>query len=290
MPEAPETPVSSLSELLPRANARRPSSRRPSPAARARSGRLLRQFPHALRPTRAARVESSSLSPMGDRLQVALVATTSLSPARGPARLPHPPRSARHGRAGGPAERSPAPRRPPSGGPQHRDGHGHPARLRHRATPSTPRCAPRASEPDVHLRPRPARRRHGASRLRRRPGRPRSAGSSSSSGVVSLLTDVSSESVAAILPLYLTVVVGLTPVAYGLIDGLYQGVSALVRLGGGWLADASDRPEVGGLPRLRPLRRRARRSCSSPRAPPGSPPWSPPTASARASGPRHATR
>ena len=62
-------------------------------------------------------------------------------------------------------------------------------------------------------------------------------------GVVSLLTDVSSESVSAILPLYLPAVVGLTPVAYGLIDGLYQGVSALVRLGGGWLADASDRPK-----------------------------------------------
>lgn len=62
-------------------------------------------------------------------------------------------------------------------------------------------------------------------------------------GIVSLLTDVSSESVSAILPLYLTAVVGLTPVAYGLVDGLYQGVSALVRLGGGWLADASDRPK-----------------------------------------------
>ena len=62
-------------------------------------------------------------------------------------------------------------------------------------------------------------------------------------GVVSMLTDISSESVAAILPLYLTVVVGLTTVAYGLIDGLYQGVSALVRLGGGWLADAADRPK-----------------------------------------------
>lgn len=62
-------------------------------------------------------------------------------------------------------------------------------------------------------------------------------------GVVSLLTDVSSESVSAILPIYLTAVVGLTPVAYGLVDGLYQGVSALVRLGGGWLADATDRPK-----------------------------------------------
>jgi MFS family permease len=62
-------------------------------------------------------------------------------------------------------------------------------------------------------------------------------------GLVSLLTDVSSESVSAILPLYLTMVVGLSPVAYGLIDGLYQGMSALVRLGGGWLSDASDRPK-----------------------------------------------
>lgn len=62
-------------------------------------------------------------------------------------------------------------------------------------------------------------------------------------GLVSLLTDVSSESVSAILPLYLTMVVGLSPVAYGLIDGLYQGVSALVRIGGGWVSDASDRPK-----------------------------------------------
>ncbi len=62
-------------------------------------------------------------------------------------------------------------------------------------------------------------------------------------GMVSLLTDVSSESVAAILPLYLTAVVGLSPVAYGFIDGLYQGVSALVRVGGGWASDRSGRPK-----------------------------------------------
>lgn len=62
-------------------------------------------------------------------------------------------------------------------------------------------------------------------------------------GFVSLLTDVSTESVAAILPLYLTVVLGLSPVAYGLVDGLHQGVSALVRLGGAWVADRTDRPK-----------------------------------------------
>jgi len=62
-------------------------------------------------------------------------------------------------------------------------------------------------------------------------------------GVVSLLTDVSSESVSAVLPLYLTAVVGLTPLAYGFIDGLYQGVSAVVRIAGGRWADRSDRPK-----------------------------------------------
>lgn len=62
-------------------------------------------------------------------------------------------------------------------------------------------------------------------------------------GFVSLLTDVSSESVAAILPLYLTAALGLSPVAYGLVDGLHQGVSALVRLGGAWVADRTDRPK-----------------------------------------------
>lgn len=62
-------------------------------------------------------------------------------------------------------------------------------------------------------------------------------------GAVSLLTDISSESVAAILPLYITVVVGLGPLAFGFIDGIYQGVSAVVRIAGGRWADRSDRPK-----------------------------------------------
>jgi MFS family permease len=62
-------------------------------------------------------------------------------------------------------------------------------------------------------------------------------------GLVSLFTDISSESVSAVLPLYLTAVLGLTPLAYGLVDGLYQGVSALVRILGGWMADRADRPK-----------------------------------------------
>jgi len=62
-------------------------------------------------------------------------------------------------------------------------------------------------------------------------------------GTVSLLTDISSESVAAILPLYITVVVGLGPLAFGFIDGIYQGMSAVVRIAGGRWADRSDRPK-----------------------------------------------
>ncbi|GAA2239187.1 MFS transporter [Promicromonospora sukumoe] len=62
-------------------------------------------------------------------------------------------------------------------------------------------------------------------------------------GVVSFLTDVSSEAVTAILPLYVTAALGLSVVAYGVVDGLVQGAGALVRVAGGWAADRTDRPK-----------------------------------------------
>jgi MFS family permease len=62
-------------------------------------------------------------------------------------------------------------------------------------------------------------------------------------GTVSLFTDISSESVSAILAIYLTTVLGLGPVGYGLVDGVYQGLSALVRVAGGWAGDRSGRPK-----------------------------------------------
>lgn len=74
-------------------------------------------------------------------------------------------------------------------------------------------------------------------------GRSRVPGAVIGLGVVSLLTDISSESVAAILPIYITVVVGLGPLAFGFIDGIYQGISAFVRIAGGRWADRSDRPK-----------------------------------------------
>jgi MFS family permease len=56
-------------------------------------------------------------------------------------------------------------------------------------------------------------------------------------GTVSLLTDVSSEMVAAILPIYLVFALGASPLAFGVIDGIYQGATALVRLASGFFAD-----------------------------------------------------
>lgn len=60
-------------------------------------------------------------------------------------------------------------------------------------------------------------------------------------GSVSLITDVSSEMVTAVLPLYLVTGLGLSPLGFGLLDGVYNGFSALVRLVGGHLADRGGR-------------------------------------------------
>src|SRR3954470_10797705 len=60
-------------------------------------------------------------------------------------------------------------------------------------------------------------------------------------GTCSLLTDVSSEMVSAILPLYLVATLGFSPLQYGIVDGLYQGSSALVRLAAGFLGDRLSR-------------------------------------------------
>lgn len=60
-------------------------------------------------------------------------------------------------------------------------------------------------------------------------------------GMTSLLTDVSSESLTAVLPLYFMLELRMTPLQFGLLDGLYQGSSALVRVAGGLVADAGRR-------------------------------------------------
>jgi MFS family permease len=56
-------------------------------------------------------------------------------------------------------------------------------------------------------------------------------------GLTSLFTDISSEMVTTILPLYLLYGLGLSPLAFGVVDGLQQGSSALVRVASGFVAD-----------------------------------------------------
>jgi MFS family permease len=60
-------------------------------------------------------------------------------------------------------------------------------------------------------------------------------------GTVSMLTDVSSEMVATVLPLYLVFSLGVSPLALGAIDGLYRGAASVVQLFGGYLSDRLQR-------------------------------------------------
>lgn len=81
------------------------------------------------------------------------------------------------------------------------------------------------------------------SRSRLRLGRPRVSQTVLLLGFTSMVTDISSEMVSTILPMYLVLNLGLSPFAFGVIDGLYLGAAAIVRLVGGFLADRSRRPK-----------------------------------------------
>src|SRR5919199_636394 len=77
-------------------------------------------------------------------------------------------------------------------------------------------------------------------RGRARAVRPRGTGISRNVlflGLTSLFTDISSEMVSTILPLYLVFYLRLTPVRFGVVDGLYQGVASFVYVAGGLAAD-----------------------------------------------------
>ncbi|WTV72792.1 MFS transporter [Streptomyces sp. NBC_00029] len=63
-------------------------------------------------------------------------------------------------------------------------------------------------------------------------------------GLVSLVTDVSAEMVTAILPLYLMAGLGMSPLAFGALDGLHQGATAVLRLAGGRIADRTRRRKL----------------------------------------------
>ena len=75
-------------------------------------------------------------------------------------------------------------------------------------------------------------------------------------GTCSLLTDISSEMVSAILPLYLVFTLGFSPLQYGVVDGIYQGAAALVR----------PRRGLSRRPLAPPQGRRRRSATGSPRS------------------------
>lgn len=56
-------------------------------------------------------------------------------------------------------------------------------------------------------------------------------------GFTSMITDISSEMVTAVLPLYFVVYLQLTPLSFGVIDGMYHGVTAVVRIISGIFTD-----------------------------------------------------
>jgi MFS family permease len=56
-------------------------------------------------------------------------------------------------------------------------------------------------------------------------------------GFTSLFTDISSEMISTVLPMYLVLFLQLTPLQFGILDGLYQGAAALVRIVSGVVAD-----------------------------------------------------
>ena len=67
-------------------------------------------------------------------------------------------------------------------------------------------------------------------------------------GFTSLLTDISSEMVNSLLPVYVVLHLHMNPLQFGAIDGLYNGAAiALLSLAGGFLADRTRRPKEVAL-------------------------------------------
>ena len=62
-------------------------------------------------------------------------------------------------------------------------------------------------------------------------------------GFTSFFSDISSEMVAAVIPLFLTTQLGFSPAAFGLFQGAYELANSLLRLVGGMIADRTRKPK-----------------------------------------------
>ncbi|KGN41242.1 major facilitator transporter [Knoellia aerolata DSM 18566] len=63
-------------------------------------------------------------------------------------------------------------------------------------------------------------------------------------GLTSLFTDISSEMLTAVLPVFLVLQLGLSPAQFGLVDGLYRGVAGVSTMAAGVLSDWLRRPKL----------------------------------------------
>src|SRR5216117_1820296 len=64
-------------------------------------------------------------------------------------------------------------------------------------------------------------------------------------GLISLLNDSASEMIYPLLPVFLTSTLGASPMIVGLIEGLADALSSILKLASGWISDR--------LPRRKPL-------------------------------------
>lgn len=62
-------------------------------------------------------------------------------------------------------------------------------------------------------------------------------------GLTSFFTDISSEMVAAVVPIFLTVQLGFSPAAFGLFQAAYELANAVLRMAGGLIADRTRKPK-----------------------------------------------
>ena len=69
----------------------------------------------------------------------------------------------------------------------------------------------------------------------------------------SFLTDVSSEMLLNVLPLFLANVLGVRIWAIGLVEGFAEATSSILKLYSGWLSDRLGDPQVAGCRRVRDL-------------------------------------
>ena len=70
-------------------------------------------------------------------------------------------------------------------------------------------------------------------------------------GLVSLATDVASEMVYPLIPIFLTVTLGAPVAALGAIEGIAEGTASLMKVGSGWYSDRLAMRQAAGRGGLR---------------------------------------